>query len=488
MNSNLSQAHRSQLDLRYSSSQTAWFAAVLGLVFIAAQNRAALPERLAASPGTALDRYVAAADTNFQWHLANTIKQPGATVYIVDLTSQSWLTSQEISRTLWKHWLTVIVPDNAAAGTGLMVIGGGSNEKPAPTKADGTLLAIAQATRTVVALIAQVPNQPLRVPDRPQPLSEDALIAYTWDKFLRTGDERWPARLPMTKAVVRAMDVVTALCAKEVGGLKVDKFFVTGASKRGWTTWTTAAVDQRVTGIAPVVIDVLNIEESLKAHYRSYGFFARAVGNYTNEHIPEWIGTPESRKLMQIEDPWEYRARYTMPKLVVTATGDQFFPVDSAQFYFDGLPGPKYIRSVPNADHGLKNSDVWFGVLAFYQALLNGESLPRLSWKHTGPGVVEATAEPEPLEVRLWTATNPTARDFRLETTGPIWKSEPVKADAPGRYKARVAAPDKGWTAYMLEFKFKSGSLAPHTFTTDARIIPDTRPHSWPPPGYRLPK
>ena len=100
------------------------------------------------------------------------------------------------------------------------------------------------------------------------------MIAYTWDKFLRTGDERWPARLPMTKAVVRAMDAMTAFCASAGGRRRatVDRFVVAGASKRGWTTWTTAAVDPRVVAIAPIVIDVLNVEPSFEHHYRAYGF------------------------------------------------------------------------------------------------------------------------------------------------------------------------------------------------------------------------
>ena len=72
--------------------------------------------------------------------------------------------------------------------------------------------------------------------------TEDSFIAYTWDKFLRTGDARWPARLPMTKSAVRAMDTVTSFCGTpDIGGLKVDQFVVSGGSKRGWTTWTTAA-------------------------------------------------------------------------------------------------------------------------------------------------------------------------------------------------------------------------------------------------------
>ena len=74
-------------------------------------------------------------------------------------------------------------------------------------------------TRSVVAELRMVPNQPLVFAnDGGRERSEDEIIAYTWDKFLRTGDERWPARLPMTKAVVRAMDAVTAFCASPAAG------------------------------------------------------------------------------------------------------------------------------------------------------------------------------------------------------------------------------------------------------------------------------
>lgn len=40
----------------------------------------------------------------------------------------------------------------------------------------------------------------------------------------------------------------------------VEKFLVSGASKRGWTAWLVGGVDDRVVAIAPIVMDMLNFQ------------------------------------------------------------------------------------------------------------------------------------------------------------------------------------------------------------------------------------
>ena len=39
---------------------------------------------------------------------------------------------------------------------------------------------------------------------------------------------------------------------------------VAGASKRGWTTWTTMAVDKRVFAAIPIVMDILSMNTVIK--------------------------------------------------------------------------------------------------------------------------------------------------------------------------------------------------------------------------------
>jgi len=461
-----------------SSRPALTFAATL--VFSTATLIASSTDRTRLSPQTALDRYVAATDTNYAWHLVDTVKGEGCTICFVDMISQAWLTTNEVNRPLWQHWLTIVKPDKVSGATGLLLIGGGSNKKEPPGKLDDHLVTIATTSETVVAEQRNVPNEPLTFSDETQERTEDGIIAYTWDKYLRTGEEKWPARLPMTKAAVRAMDTISAFCATDAGGhLAVDRFFVAGASKRGWTTWTTAAVDPRVIAIAPLVIDMLNIEPSFVHHWEAYGFWAPAVGDYVAMKIMDWSGTPEYRALMKLVEPYEYRARFTIPKFIINACGDQFFLPDSCQFYFNDLPGVKYLRYVPNTDHSLKGSDAWLTLAACYNAVVKGGKLPQFSWDARAHGALRVKTSDRPAEVKLWQATNEEARDFRLMTIGPAWKSSDLKNEGGGVYTARVRKPVKGWTAYFVELTYTNGAAAPFKFTTDVHVVPDVLPYKY---------
>src|SRR6266542_2930347 len=415
------------------------FSAAALLLTLAGAAAAASSDRTQIGERTALDRYVKAPDTNYSFRLAGTTRGEGYTVYLVDLISQSWLTTNEVDRPLWQHWLTIVRPDKVRSSTACLFIGGGANRREPPDTAEANIVRLATTTETVAAELRNVPNQPLLFAGETKGRSEDALIAYTWDKFLRTGDEKWPARLPMTKAAVRAMDTVTAFCASHGGGqVKVDQFFVAGGSKRGWTTWTTAAVDNRVIAIAPIVIDLLNIVPSFHHHFEVYGFYAPAVGDYTRMNIMDWDGTAEYRALMKIEEPYEYRQRLSLPKFLINSSGDQFFVPDSAQFYFDALPGVTYLSYVPNTDHSLKNRDAWTTLLACYSSIVKGTKAPQFSLTMESDGSIRVRNQDKPSEVKLWKATNPEARDFRLEQIGPAWSSTDLQDEGDRVYVGKV--------------------------------------------------
>ena len=353
------------------------------------------------------------------------------------MTSQQWLTGAEVNEPVWRHWLTVIRPPVVSSDTALLFITGGARTRPRPSEAPTELLRIARATNTVVAELRMVPNQPIVFRDDPAKKErvEDDFIAYTWNKFLETGDVRWPAQFPMTKSAVRAMDAVTAFTASPAGGsATVSRFVVAGASKRGWTTWTTAAVDRRVVAIAPLVIDMLNVEPSFIHHWRAYGFWAPAVKDYVEHGIMEWRGTPQFRALMKLVEPYEYRARLTIPKFLINASGDQFFLPDSSQFYLRDLPGETSLRYVPNTDHGLQKSDAAQTLETFYASVVNNVRRPSFTWTFGDDGVIRVVSKDLPTAVTMWQAVNPAARDFRVETIGPAYQPTPLTPVGPNTW------------------------------------------------------
>ena len=434
---------------------------------------------------TALDKFIQAPDPNFKFELVKKIPGDGYTTYVLDLTSQAWRTPAETNRPIWKHWLTIIKPDKVEGTTGFLFVTGGSITSPAPAGPDSSNLDTALTSRSVVAELRGVPNEPVMFTAEGKPRNEDQIIAYTWVKFLKTGDETWPLHFPMAKSAVRAMDAVTKFCAGE--GVTVDKYFVAGGSKRGWTTWLTAAADPRVVAISPMVIDLLNNQKSFEHHYRAYGFYSPAVKDYQDMGIMEVTGTPRYQELMKLEDPFSYRQRYTMPKLIMNSAGDQYFLPDSSQFYFDQLPGEKYLRYVPNTDHSLRNSDARQSLIAFYDAFLHGRARPKFSWKFEKNGDIRVQCTDKPSEVKLWQATNPEKRDFRLVSLGPAYKSTELTEQSAGVYVGKIKAPEKGWTASFVELTFPSGGKYPFKFTTAVRVTPDTLPYPLPKPSGKLP-
>jgi PhoPQ-activated pathogenicity-related protein len=294
--------------------------------------------------------------------------------------------------------------------------------------------------------------------------------------YLDGADADWLALLPMVKSAVRAMDTVQTV-AFDKKHVTVNDFVVTGVSKRGWTTWLTAAVDDRVCAIAPCVINVLNMDEQMKYHKKVYegvtagtvGGYSEAVHDYVDEGVFDDMDSPRFQSMLGVIDPYEYRDRLTMPKLMINSTGDEFFVPDSCQFFLDNLPGENYVRYQPNLGHDVVSGQTT--LKQFYKAVLNGTDLPDFSWTVKPDGSIHMTTEDVPTAVKLWQATNPSTRDFRQSFAAPFWTSSTLAADEPGVYVASVPEPATGYTAFMIEMTYTVGGEA-MTFTTEVNVVP----------------
>jgi PhoPQ-activated pathogenicity-related protein len=157
----------------------------------------------------------------------------------------------------------------------------------------------------------------------------------------------------------------------------------------------------RVVGIAPMVIDLLNVVPSFQHHYRVYGFWSPAVKDYFDEHLMEELGNSRFKELMDLVEPYSYRDRFTMPKLIINAAGDQFFLPDSSRFYFDDLLGEKHLLYEANADYSLKGTDVNQSIAAFYQSIVDSGKRPKVDWTFESDGSIRAMTDTTPMSVAL---------------------------------------------------------------------------------------
>ena len=146
------------------------------------------------------------------------------------------------------------------------------------------------------------------------------------------------------------MDAVQDFCSKE-WSLDIKHFTVTGASKRGWTTWLTAAVDPRVNSLAPMVIDTLNFESQKKHQLETYGTFSEQLRDYSDKGLQAVLSTERGKRLQSIVDPYSYRATLTQPKFMLLGTNDRYWTLDSLNLYWDDLQGEKYVCYTPNSGH-----------------------------------------------------------------------------------------------------------------------------------------
>ncbi len=423
----------------------------------------------------ALKQYVEKPDPSYHWTKRREGTLGKGTYVELTLTSQTW---RDI---VWKHQLFIYKPSQLKkdASEAILYIDGGSwrdslaqPPKPGEEKLPSAAFLIASAAESAevpVAVLLQVPEEPIF-----NGLREDGIISYTFVKFLETSDPEWPALLPMVKSAVRAMDTVQTY-AHDNWQVEIKHFLVTGASKRGWTTWLTAAVDSRVNALAPMVIDMLNMGPQMALQLMSFGDYSERIHNYTDKGLQKFLLTPNGGALQAIVDPYSYRQQLRQPKIIMLGTNDPYWPVDALNVYWDGLEGEKYIMYEPNGVHGLRNYPRLVGDLtALLDSCTSGKPLPKVTWKfedHDDSLRLAVNSDTRPQSMHVWT-TDSSTRDFRQAH----WESQIVQADSAGNdendptYVFDLPKPEHGYSAVFGDLEF-AGEKLPFYLCTQIRVL-----------------
>ena len=425
------------------------------------------------TPNTALVDYLGNNDSSYGWEVRDTFQKNQVDVYSLLLISQKW------QNRLWKHELIVLVPQKIENDGALLFITGGSIDNGIPNFSNSedkftlSMTVFAEQNKAIVAILRQVPNQPLY-----NGLREDALISYTLNQFRKDSDYSWPLLFPMVKSATKAMDAVQEFT---VSYLKKEttRFVVSGASKRGWTTWLTgAAADKRVKAIAPMVIDLLNMPKTLEYQKEIYGEYSQEINDYVELGIPQAMNNDFGKAIVTMIDPYSYREKLTMPKMIFMGTNDEYWTADAVKHYINQIPGENMLNYVPNAGHGLGDKVQVFKTLgAFYNLTINDGQYPlncsSVTVKKKSISVNVSQQSPKLLRAVCWTAFSDT-RDFRKSE----WKSREIKINDATKTEidTTINFPRKGYTAFYVDLIYPSPlggefSVSTRMYVADQRNV-----------------
>lgn len=315
----------------------------------------------------------------------------------INLVSQKWQGAD------WKHDLVIANPPVRKGTSAILYITGDRVDR-----ADLPFMrSVAKQAKMPVVGIFGIPNQPLYEAE------EDALIAFTFGKFLETGDASWPLLFPMTRATIAAMDA-----AQQWSNRGIKNFVVFGASKRGWTTWLAGVSgDKRIKGIAPAVFDNLNFGAQLKHQLASWGKYSEMISDYTEAGLTEVLESENGKALARMTDPYSYLGDLKVPVLIMNGSNDRYWTVDAHRQYLDAIKTPKWLSIVPNDGHSISDPQV-ASTLAFFARACVG----------TLPGGLPKANDSRQKEKQTWSATSKTL-DFRDSTWKPR-KGEPKENEA----------------------------------------------------------
>lgn len=401
-----------------------------------------------------LDEYLKKPEPAYRWEKRGEQEMDGCKIYDLHLVSQTW---QGIT---WEHRLQIFRPAKLDYPGFCTIYNTGGSGSDSNTRL-GVLMA--KATGATYAILLNIPNQPLY-----GGLTEDALVVHTWLKFMETGDESWPLHFPMAKAVLKSMDAIQAF-SKEAGHPPITSFLINGGSKRGWTTWLAGASrDRRIKAIAPMVIDVLNVRKQGPHQLEAYGKPSEQIGDYTRANIGTKLETAAGKRLMELEDPYSYRERLTLPKLLILGTNDRYWSQDALNLYWDGLKGPKWVLYTPNSGHGLEDRPRVYATLAAFVRMIAGNGKwPKMQWSYADKANgadLTLRSDIAPTEARLFHVAAPT-QDFRDSR----WSFEPMAKTDKG-FTGHWPTPANGFAAIFGEAVYEIDGQS-FTLSTQIRIL-----------------
>lgn len=425
-----------------------------------------------------VQQYVQRSDPSYAWQdtglrlsgvdIATRVRWRG---YVLNMTSQQWLSPEEVDFPLWWHLLIVVVPERLerpdwaslalefgftkSDGSLVRIDNRRANSWELDTiedsitidstnlsdkRAELTMVAaraasVAAQTRALGAVLLNLPNayETFEADPQHKRRAMDSLRSFAYGSFLQHRSE--PERmvdLPMVKAVVKALDTITAFTSSEaVSSEPARRFGVIGASKLGLTTWMAAAADARIEAIAPLAMHAAfedtappDDEAAMLSHMYPHKpglekmLAAAQVFSSYGEVFEVMKNEPQAyQEFAAVVDPTRWADRLQVPMLWAMSANDEVLPctsLDAPRRHLRQFEERASFLQVANCEHGEVINCALPSIVALFRGvLLRAGRPPRLD------GVLDDAADtvhlhlaggtPPPIRVQRWDAVAATA-------------------------------------------------------------------------------
>jgi len=459
----------------------------------------------------------------------------GGTVHVLNVTSLAWLDTSigagPSGTNIWNHLVAVVIPKELRVyNYSLAYLTGNSNNDHSPPKAtDEELIAVDLVTHNTGAcgiIVYQIPNCPYIFKADPTQMArgEDNFIAWTWKMYLED-DGKHPeylARFPMVKGAFQSMRAAQDFLNKKVEKSAIDNWIVSGASKRGWTTWMVGATTctgencVNIAGLAPLVPIVPNIRDDMHRQWMSYNGWTFAFSPYTALNLTQYVDSDSFKSMTKHVDPMHHGERLArLPKFVVVSSDDEFMQMDWTNIWYDEFQkfGETHLLIVQDSEHSLATGvpEVVSSLSAALESVAANVTRPTFDYSYNNKtGELEVTIPDEFAaqvdQVRLFHTQTHSAerRDFRwvrhasnestlckfpgVALAKPVfgggncvelmvWSKDTLDAVGSNTYKASPPQPKEGhYTGYYIEVSYKSALKADYLFSTPGFVWPNTLP------------
>lgn len=351
----------------------------------------------------------------------------GVTAHELEVTAMTYLTAFETNSHIWTYRVFVMIPDvydESIKHNAFM-----TNEGSTGPFIDDMMKLVNITAFTGTVSIFMVENQDenfMYTDDSTGKMrGEDEIVAYSWMHYLNNpNDFEWVITLAMTKSVIKVFNAAADFVHNQEG-FELTNYMISGASKHGWNAWLVGALDDRVIGIAPVAMDLLNMRENLRDHFRSIGGWSYAFYPYYAEGLTYYLDAPTFAGLECMIDPMKWMPSYLSKNIPIYHTGnagDEFFLITNALNYLDDAREQglniwnRYLINVPHQmdDHEMYQDDLWISLRVFYYAVADGDwenTLPTYDWN------ISQTSETGTIVVSVDSDTDVTCRTFGADSS-----------------------------------------------------------------------